>query len=484
MDRAAARGKNRSMGEEIATSRFCAEDYAEFRARLARETEILAEWLARDRFQPCATVGGFELEVCLTGADGRPAAVNETLLPRIDAPEVVPELAQFDIEINTEPCALHGDALARLYANLNATWTRCVERARPLGVEPLLVGILPSLTEAHLTLAQMSHQTRYRALNDQVFRLLQGRPITLEIDGRERLRTVHHDVMLEAAATSFQVHMQVGPDQAAALYNTAVALSAPMVALTANSPYLFGRELWAETRIPLFEQAVETGVGQSAARVTLGAGYVDASLLECFRENLVCYPVLLPVLNDEAPETLPHLRLHNGTIWRWNRPLIGFDAAGNPQWRIEHRVMPAGPSLIDTIANAAFFFGLARYYGAQPEPLSRRLGFAHARDNFYRAARDGLNATLRWTEEAEVPVRTLLQERLLPHARAGLMLMNLDAADVDLYLGVIAERLRAGQNGAVWQRRYCRHHGCDMRALTLAYREHQRSGAPVHEWEI
>lgn len=484
MDSAAAGGKNRTMGEEIATSRFHADDYVEHRARLARETDLLAEWLAHDRFPACPTVGGFELEVCLTDADGGPAAVNETLLPRIDAPNVVSELAQFDIEINAAPCTLRADALSRLHANVSATWARCVEHARPLGVEPLLAGILPSLTEDQLTLAQMSRQTRYRALNEQVFRLRHGRPITLEIEGRERLRSVHRDVMLEAAATSFQIHMQVAPGDAAALYNTAIALSGPMVALTANSPYLFGRELWAETRIPLFEQAVDTGIGPSPPRVTLGSGYVAASLLECFRENLAAYPVLLPVLKDDSLETLPHLRLHNGTIWRWNRPLIGFDDAGNPRWRIEHRVIPAGPSLVDTIANAAFFFGLARFYCAHPEPLHRRLGFAHARENLYGAARDGLDAMLRWTDGASTPVRELLRERLLPDARAGLALLDLDGADIDLYLGVIAARAHTGQNGAVWQRRYVRRHGRDMRALTLAYRERQRSAAPVHEWGI
>lgn len=472
------------MGEEITTRRFSAEDHAEYRARLVRETELLADWIAHNRFPACAAVGGFELEVCLTDAAGRPAAVNETLLPRIDAPDVVPELAQFDIEINVEPCALAGDALARLHANLQTTWSRVLERARPLAVEPVAVGILPSLTEADLTLRQMSHQTRFRALNDQVFRLRHGRPITLEIAGRDRLRSVHHDVMLEAAATSFQVHMQIGPGEAAALYNAAIALSAPMVALAANSPYLFGRALWAETRIPLFEQAVDTGVGQGAARVTLGRGYVDASLLECFRENIADYPVLLPVLKQNPPDTLPHLRLHNGTVWRWNRPLIGFDAAGNPHWRIEHRVMPAGPSLVDTIANAAYFFGLARYYATQPEPLHRRLDFTQARENFYAAARDGLNATLRWTDGAPIAVRELLGGILLRHARAGLALMDLDAADIDLYLDVIAERVRRGQNGAVWQCRYVQRHGCDMRALTLAYRERQRGGTPVHEWEL
>lgn len=472
------------MGEEIATSRFSAEDYAEYRARLVHETDCLAEWLAHDRFPACAPVGGFELEVCLTDAAGRPASVNETLLPRIGAPDVVSELAQFDIEINAEPCALSTDALSRLHAKLRATWSRCVERARPLGVEPVLIGILPSLTEDDLTLQQMSRQTRYRALNDQVFRLRRGRPITLEISGRDRLRSVHHDVMLEAAATSFQIHMQIGPADAATLYNATIALSAPMVALTANSPYLFGRALWAETRIPLFEQAVDTGVGQGAARVTLGRGYLGASLLECFRENVADYPVLLPVLRDETPDTLPHLRLHNGTIWRWNRPLIGFDAAGNPCWRIEHRVMPAGPSLVDTIANAAYFFGLARYYGTHPEPLHRRLDFVHARDNFYAAARDGLDAVLRWTDGASVPVRELLGGPLLRNARAGLGLMGIAGADVDLYLGVIAERVRRGQNGAVWQYRYVQRHGGDMHALTRAYRERQRSGAPVHEWDI
>ena len=471
------------MGEEIATSEFRAEDFAQYRARLLRETELLAQAAAHGRFPACDTVAGFELECCLTDARGRPAPVNDELLARIGSPSVVPELARFDIEINSEPHTLYANALARLHQELCVTFARCKEHARPLGIEPVLIGILPTLTEDDLTLAQMSPSRRFRALNDQVFRRRHGRPIPLDIHGREHLHTEHCDVMLEAAATSFQLHLQVPPQRAVALYNAAIALSAPMVAVSANSPYLFGRDLWAETRIPLFEQAVDTGEGREAARVTFGSGYATETLLEVFRENAQRYPVLLPVVKDDTDGELAHVRLHNGTIWRWNRPLIGSNDAGELHWRIEHRVMPAGPSTIDAIANAAFFFGLAQYYSA-PGFTDWRPSFDRARTNFYRAARLGLDAGLAWRGDREVATTTLVREELLPAARAGLRALGVYTEDIESYLRLIDDRVRSGQNGSVWQRRYVGRHGPDMEQLTCAYRERQRSGAPVHEWAL
>ncbi|BAU49466.1 glutamate--cysteine ligase [Sulfurifustis variabilis] len=473
------------MGEEIATHSFTRADFDRYHARLVRETALLGEWLGRGRFPPCRPVGGYEVETCLVDARGRPAPVNDRFLARVGREDIVPELARFNVEINTPPRLLEGQALRRMEDDLRETWKHCSAVAREIDAEMLMIGILPTLTEDDLTLANMSRQERYRALNEQVFRLRHGRPIALDIEGEEHLRTRHRDVMLESAATSFQIHVQVSPGRAAHLYNLAVVLSAPMVAVSANSPYLFGRDLWDETRIPLFEQSVEVADGRrAAARVTLGRDYVHGSLIECFEENVQDYAVLLPVLKDEAPDRFVHVRLHNGTIWRWNRPLVGFDAEGRPHLRIEHRVVPAGPSIADTIANAALFFGLIEGLRGREPPLYAAIPFADARANFYAAARHGLRAEVSWAGGRKAPLRALLREELLPRAREGLAALGLAAADIEDYLGVIEARLATGRNGAAWQRAFVACHGRDMQALTLAYLERQRSGAPVHEWAL
>jgi hypothetical protein len=260
-----------------------------------------------------------------------------------------------------------------------------------------------------------------------------------------------------------------------------------MVAACGNSPLLFGRDLWDETRIPLFEQAVALGGKKRAAhdrahRVTFGGGYVRTSLVECFAENETFYPCLLPMIFPEGGATLEHLRLHNGTIWRWNRPLIGFDEAGTPHFRIEHRVLPAGPSVLDMIANAALYFGLVHHFSGCDVAPETRLAFETARENFYRAAREGFGAQLTWLDGAKVHARTLLLDELLPAARRGLGGLGIETREAERYLGVIDARIRSGQTGSTWLRRHYGANGRDPAELMRAYLAHQRSGAPVHEW--
>ncbi len=337
----------------------------------------------------------------------------------------------------------------------------------------------------------MTPAARYTALNEQVLRQRDGQPLHIHIDGHEQLQTDHADLMLESATTSFQIHMQVPASRSVDYFNAAILVSGPMVAVGANSPYLFGKDLWAETRIPLFEQAVETGgIGAAAhgpqRRVSFGSGYARESLAECFRENLEHFPVLLPMVhNDEAVGDLAHLQLHNGTIWRWNRPLVGIGADGERHLRIEHRVAPGGPTVTDAIANASLFFGLAHYYAHETNwPPGQLLAFPQARDNFYGCARRGLDARVTWSDGRNHDVAELLRDHLLPGARLGLRDLGVDHAEVDHYLGIIGERLRTGQNGAAWQRAWVERHGRDMRALTAAYAERQATGAPVHTWTL
>ena len=472
------------MGQEIDDTRFTAEDFAVFEERLRSEQALLEEWFAAGAFAGGPRRGGFELEAWLVGPDMRPAPLVGPLLRDLDDPAVVPELATFNCEINGPAVELGGTALTRLAEALAAAWRHCGESAAGLGTRLAMIGILPTVEADHLTLAYMTPRRRYQALNDRIFALRRGRPLTLELHGHDRLFMEREDVMLEAAATSFQVHLEVDHDQAARVYNASKILSAPLVAAAANSPYLFGCDLWAETRIPLFEQAVSAGGSVLSERVNFGIRYAQHSILECFQANLTRYPVLLPQLMDEPREHLAHLRLHNGTIWRWNRPLIGFDAAGQPRLRIEHRVLPSGPTVADCVANAALYFGAVEALARQEPAPEAGLPFLDARANFYAAAREGLEAEIRWLDGRRAKVSEVIAGDLLPRALGGLISLGIDPAEADHWLGIVAARVRGGQTGAAWQRAWIARHGPDPVGLTAAYLERQQGGQPVHQWTL
>ncbi len=477
------------MGQDISDTRFTNADFDEFEARLRAETDLLASWFDADCFADTPREGGFELEAWLV--DGRhtaPAPVIEALLASLDDPLVVPELAQFNLELNGTPVLLAGDALSQLAAELTRTLIRVRATAAKLGAKVVTCGILPTLRPEHLVMARMTPRDRYRAINAQILRLREGAPIWLEIHGEQPLTIEQQDVMLEAAATSFQIHLKMSARESARVFNAAKILSAPMVALAANSPFLFGRDLWCETRIPLFEQSVSVGGSPLRERVGFGINYAQDSVLECFRANLRRYPVLLPHLMDEPKERLAHLRLHNGTIWRWNRPLIGFDARKGqdpiPHLRLEHRVAAAGPSVADNVANAAFFFGAAHALAAAEEPPEHLISFPQARTNFYLAAEYGLDAEIPWDDGHRVPLPALILERLLPLAHAGLDDLGIDRAEREHWLGIIEQRMRTKRTGALWQRAWVARYGPDWEGLTEAYLAHQATGKPVHEWTL
>ncbi|MFC1748844.1 glutamate--cysteine ligase [Pseudomonadota bacterium] len=480
------------MGQDIDSSRFDANDFLVFEEKLREETRILGEWFADGHFDDDGKVSGYELEVCLIDDNGDPAPLNKEFLDlsgkESDLP-VVPELAKFNFELNSDPCKLSGDVFKRMHEQLDENWQRCCKHAESLGCSLLMIGMLPTLKEDVLSLDSMSGIERFRALNEQILRLRQGRPLYLDIAGREHLQTSHGDVMLESAATSFQLHLQMEPELAPHYYNAAHILSAPMVAIAANSPYLFGHDLWDETRIPLFEQAVAAGHGEGNQsgrldRVTFGASYIERSLFESFLRNQEDYPILLPALSDALPEQFDHLRIHNGTIWRWNRPLIGFNEQGLHSLRIEHRAIPAGPTVVDSVANAALFFGAVEILSQRMREPEKQLSFEVARNNFYAAAKYGLNATLSWQGGRKVNVMDLIREEILPMAREGLASLDIDKDDIEDYMQIIAGRLQQQQNGTIWQRGYIAKHGKDFGAMVKAYHERQQGGCPVHEWSI
>lgn len=471
------------MGQEITSTRFKHYDFQQFDKLVKQEMEVLSQWFRDGRFSTKRSVAGLELEAWLIDESGKPTPWNAQVISMAGTPDIVPELSQFNVEFNVPPRPIAGRGLAELAADLGETWRLCDSAADQLGASVVAIGILPTLKDPMLSLANLSKMHRYKALNEQVLRLREGRPIRLEVQGRESLVSEHRDVMLESAATSFQLHLQVPLSESVRYYNAAVVASTFMVAVSGNSPFLFGASLWEETRIPLFEQSVEIG-HEHLPRVTFGLDYARESLEEIFRENEANYPVLLPLAMDEASERLAHIRLQNGTIWRWNRPLIGFDDDGTPHLRIEHRVMAAGPTLIDMTANMALFYGLAESLAQETRPPESCLPFGAARENFYQAARHGLDCEVQWLDGATYRIDALLLAEILPRAATGLARLQVDATLAAQWLEIIEARIRSGQTGAVWQRRFVEQHGKDFVTLTQSYRERQRHGDPVHTWPL
>ena len=476
------------MGDEIRTDQFSESDTKRFRQALERETELLGRWFRDRHFDDQTYQVGFELETWLIDLDCHPLPHNDVYLERYNNPLCLPELSRFNIEFNTPHTQVGSGMLSLLHQQLDESWRQATEVAESMDMRIGMIGILPTVQESDLTVDSMSQLKRYRALNERVMDLRKNRPLQIDIRGRDHLFSLHEDVMLESACTSFQVHLQVPQSHTVAAYNASMALSAVTVAMSCNAPFLFGRDLWDETRVPLFEQSVSlsTFAGQAQqriGRVGCGSGYARKSLFEFFEENLNVFPVILPQPFQSKDDQFLHLKLHNGTIWRWNRPLIGSED-GVPHLRIEHRVMPSGPTGIDMIANVAFWVGtmMAVLEGGEKAVLD--IPFATARENFYRAACTGLDAKVTWDDGAEHPISELILETLLPMARRGLKVSGLNESESDRYLDIIEARVQKRRTGARWMRAWRYSHDGNMRTLVGAYLTRQQSGVPVHEWPL
>ena len=426
------------MGQEINLTLFNDDHFAHFHKNLQLETQHLKSVIEQKQLSELPPTAGFEIEAWLIDDAMQAAPNNASFLQNLNDPLAFPELAKFNIELNGVPKRLTADVFSTLHKNLLATWDKSCHHAKELDNHILIIGTLPTLKPSDMTLANMSDMNRYRVLNEQILNA-RGKPINLDIVGQEHLKFDHYDVMLESATTSLQLHTQIPLTQAHHFYNASIIASAAIVASCANAPYLFGKSLWHESRIPLFEQAIETGGYGGAAhgplkRVSFGSDYARASIMECFQENLEHFPVLLPELFDDPIDNFEHLRLHNGTIWRWNRPLIGFDADHTPHIRIEHRTPSAGPTIIDSIANAAFYYGLTIDLSNEIMANGIPLPFTQAKDNFYQAARFGLDGNIVWFDGNKQNLQKLIQTDLLSRARKGLQFLQVDHKDIDTYL--------------------------------------------------
>lgn len=491
------------MGIEIDRDVFTDEDHAAFDVRLRACLTALEQITTRPGFGDGPLSVGAELELDLVDEDELPCPKNREVLARLGDPRVTHEMDRFNLEINTTPVAFAGAPWSALATELGQTLTVLERAAQEHGAHIVPIGILPTFSAADFAPGALTDSRRYRALSAGIRRLRRS-PFPIRIDGTDRLELEWDDVSLEGANTSLQIHLRIPPARFAAVYNAAQIATAPVLAIAGNSPLFLGKRLWNETRIALFRQSVDDRPlarpdDWRPSRVSFGHGWVRRGALELFAESVALHEPLLPIIGPEDPlaclraggvPSLAELRLHSGTVWRWNRPV--YDAADGGHVRIEMRALPSGPTVRDMMANAALLVGLTLAIAPDIDRWLSELTFGYARRNFYAAARHGLAAELLWPTEGArigpVDARTVV-ERVLPLARRGLVDDGMDPAEADRHLDVIACRVEAGQTGAVWQRQMfdAATRSLDVveagRAVTRAYRVASASETPVHAWE-
>jgi CBS domain-containing protein len=411
-------------------------------------------------------------------------------------------MALFNLEANLTPLDLTGRCFQLLHAELTEVVSKARQTALEMGADVLLTGILPTLALSDLTLDNLTPLPRYQELNRAVSKL-RGEPFSIHIKGLDELHLKHDNMMMETCNTSFQIHFQVDPAEFVATYNVAQAITAPVLAAAVNSPLLLGHRLWQETRLALFQHSADvrsrTELARSQrTRVGFGEQWLRHSVIELLHDQIARFrPIMINrpdvdpmhvLARGEIP-MLSALRLHNGTVWPWNRACYGV-SDGVAHLRIENRALPSGPTLTDEVANAAFFIGLMLSLPKEYGDISARMDFNDAKENLFAAARYGLNSQLKWIDGRSDSASTLILDELLPLARQGLCDSNIDPHDIDRYLGIIKERVRSGKTGAQWMLnslsategpgpRDIRH-----RALTSTILEQQKEDSPVHTWPL
>ncbi|MGF2946779.1 glutamate--cysteine ligase [Mycobacterium sp. Lab-001] len=493
------------MGEEVKRTTYNRIHRREYRRKVRLCLDVFETMLARSNFDSERPLTGMEIECNLIDADYQPAMSNRSVLDAIADPAFQSELGAYNIEFNVPPRALAGRTASDLEAEVRAGLNTAEDKANRGGAHIVMIGILPTLMPEHLRDNWMSESRRYAALNDSIFNA-RGEDIQIDISGPEPLSWNAGSIAPESACTSVQLHLQLAPEAFAANWNAAQVLAGPQLALAANSPYFFGHRLWAETRIELFAQSTDTRSEQLKTRgvrprVWFGERWIT-SVLDLYRENIRYFPSLLPEVSEEDPAAelaagrIPHLselRLHNGTVYRWNRPVYDVsetDGAVHPHLRLENRVLPAGPTVIDMLANAAFYYGALRSLSEAEQPLWEDMSFAAAQANFLETARRGMAARLHWPGVGEVTASRLVLDTLLPLAHEGLRRWGVDAGVRDRFLGVIEGRAATGRNGATWQVATVRalQQSGMTRTAALAgmlrrYCAHMHANEPVHTWE-
>ena len=469
---------------------------------MLRDLQALDRMLAEGRFETDVTRIGAEQEMFLVDRSFRPAPQALDMLGRLGDPHFTTEVGAFNLECNLDPQVFTGSCLSALEGQLDELLDLARASAEGAGLDVVLAGILPTIRKSDLAVENMVQNPRYLALNAALMSL-RGEAYELYIKGMDELRVRQDSVMAEACNASFQIHLQVTPDTFVNMYNVAQLLAGPVLACATNSPLLFGKRLWAETRIALFEQSVDTRrpghhLRERSARVTFGTDWVHRSVAELYREDITRFrPVLAPDDYDDPfaeldagrIPTLPALRLHTGTVWRWNRGCYGI-TDGVPHLRVENRVLPSGPTVADEIANTALWLGLMTAIGAKHSEVNRMLPFESVRANFVSAARQGLAAHQTWLDGEDHPAETLALDVLLPLAAEGLAAAGVDDGEATRYLEIVERRVRSGHTGGRWtlnSLNAMRNQGSPgqrLNSLTAAMVARQRAGQPVTDWTL
>ncbi|HZD03423.1 MAG TPA: glutamate-cysteine ligase family protein, partial [Longimicrobiales bacterium] len=472
-----------------------------FTKAILRDLQALERMLEGGMIESEVRRFGAEQEMFLVNRGWRPAPVSVEVLERLGGEPYTTELARFNLEMNLEPLEVEGICFRTLEEGIRERLARVREAARAEGADVCLAGILPTLTKSDLSIENITPRARYHALNEALTRM-RGGSYRLRIEGTDELHIEHDSVMLESCNTSCQVHLQVSAEEFPRFYNVAQVVTAPVLAAAVNSPLLFGRRLWAETRIALFQQSIDTRsamlhLRELSPRVRFGDQWVRSSVTELFQEDIARFRVIMSSPVEEDPiEALRHghvprlaaLQLHNSTVYRWNRPCYGI-SDGRPHLRIECRVLPAGPTVVDEVANAAFWIGLVLGAVEEYGDVTRILDFDDAKGNFLAAAKLGLKAALQWVDGEPVSAPKLILETLLPLARHGLESCAVDDDDITKYLDIVRERVETGATGSQWALRSLakmKDHGTRaerLAAVTAGMVRRQGEGVPVHLWE-
>jgi CBS domain-containing protein/gamma-glutamyl:cysteine ligase YbdK (ATP-grasp superfamily) len=471
-----------------------------FMKALLDDLRALDFMIETDRFETGVWRIGAEQEMFLVDSNMRPSPISQEVLSRAKDSRLTTEIARFNLEANLTPLLLTGQCLSEMERELLDLITKVRTSAARFDSDVLLSGILPTLKKSDLTLENLTPTSRYFQLNRGVIGL-RGGPFSIHIKGLDELHLSHDNIMMESCNTSFQVHFQTSPAEFASQYNIAQAITAPVLAAAVNSPLLFGHRLWQETRVALFQHSTDARSQSQLARshptrVSFGDRWLKNSVMELFHDQVSRFRPIMISEPDEDPfqvlargqtPLLSALRMHNGTVWRWNRACYGV-ADGVAHLRIENRALPSGPTVKDEMANAAFFVGLMVSLPHEYGRIDQRMNFDEAKENFFAAARYGLNAQLRWVDGKSLSASSLILNELLPLARAGLKQSDIDSSDIDKYLGIIEERVQNGQTGAHWMLKSIasldRNEPSEMRARTLtsSILSRQKEENPVHKW--
>lgn len=479
------------------------EEIQNFMKNVLKDLRALERMLEEEWFETDPIRIGAEQELCLIDRNAKPFLGANDILNRLNDPNFTHEFAKFNLEINLNPpLEFKGDCLSQMEHYLQRDVARVREIAHEFDADVLLTGILPTIRKSDVSLNSLTEISRYKALCDAIDNL-RGKEYELRIQGMDELLMKFDTPMLEGCNTGFQVHLQTKPSEFVSKYNVALAISAPVLASAVNSAVFLGKRLWAETRIALFHQSVDTrGVGDhlrdSSPRVTFGNSWIKDSILDIYKDDISRYRVLLSsdieedveaMMDKGIPPELMALKVHNGTVYRWNRACYGV-GGGKPHLRIENRVLPSGPTVIDEIANTAFWLGLLNGFEDEHSDITKELEFDDAKLNFFAASKMGLDTNFEWTKGRKINAKELILSELLPLAKHGLEKTAITKSDIDTYLSVIHDRVESLKTGAYWMVKSYGNiikEGNREQALTTvtaSMLKNQKKGEPVHKWGL